>query len=368
MLSATRRPRSWARRRRSRYLHRPTMTELRNTSGRGTTGRSGSGPSGPDRGGRPPPLVAHPQTAAAEQPRVRSLHHPAMAAQLFARMHASLGNRRGDAIGTEGTPEGRRVVGLGEGEVMVPYHFSPDRALEFRTEMDPNGSASPLPVLGIVLTTVGLLLVIAGLVDTPSPATPMHVGWLHSQDGGDLATMTRSRTVPRRTGPYPRVLAWSAQENAGFGGHWVSRATSSSRTRDDRIASAPVAVDPTVRTDSARMGTAPVSSGSEISSADLQQPRRLGRNCRSTRPDSARAAALPLCRDAGEAPPTIVAMPPVGESVASGRRMKPVPTTPIMGTTLPQFPLDRVRCRFQVPRVFPGFRNHCSSRSRMALA
>ena len=94
---------------------------------------------------------------------------------------------------------------------MVPHHCSPDRAVQLSTEIAPNGSAGPLPLLGIVLTTVGLLLVIAGLVDTPSPATPIRLGWLHSQDGGDLATMTRSPTVPRRAGPHPRVMAWSAR-------------------------------------------------------------------------------------------------------------------------------------------------------------
>src|ERR671913_72267 len=99
---------------------------------------------------------------------------------------------------------------------MVPHHCSPDRALQLSTETAPNGSAGPLPLLGIVFTTVGLLLFIAGLVDTPSPATPMRLGWLHNQDGGDLATMPRSPTGPRWTGPHPRVMAWSAQENAGL--------------------------------------------------------------------------------------------------------------------------------------------------------
>jgi hypothetical protein len=200
---------------------------------------------------------------------------------------------------------------------MVPYHFSPDRALQLSTEMAPYGSAWPIPLLGILLTTAGLLLFIAGLVDTPSPATSMRPSWLHSQDGGGLATMTRSPTEPHRAGPYPRVMAWSAQENAGFGDRWVSRATSNP-TRDDRIASAPVAVDPASKTDLAHVGTSPASSGSGIISVDLLQPRRLGRSCRRTPADSAHEAALPLCRDAREAPPTIVAMPKFAESVGSG--------------------------------------------------
>jgi hypothetical protein len=200
---------------------------------------------------------------------------------------------------------------------MVPHHYSPDRALQLSTEIAPNGSAWPIPVLGILLTTVGLLLFIAGIVDTPSPATPIRLGWLHSQDGGGLATMTSSPTGPRRAGPHPRVMAWSAQENAGFGDRWVSRATSNP-TRDVRIASAPVAVDPTLETASAHVGMPPVSSGSGMISVDLLQPVRLGRTCRRTPADSAHEAALPLCRDAREAPPTIVAMPKFAESVGSG--------------------------------------------------
>jgi hypothetical protein len=158
---------------------------------------------------------------------------------------------------------------------MVPYHCSPDRARELRTRRAPNGSAGPLPLLGIVFTTVGLLLFIAGLIEMPAPATPMRLGWLHNQVGGDLATMPRSPTGPRRARPHPRVMAWSAQENAGFGDRWVSRVTSSP-TRDKRIVSARVAVDPTVRTDSADVGMPPVSSGSGMISVDLLQPRRLG--------------------------------------------------------------------------------------------
>jgi hypothetical protein len=85
----------------------------------------------------------------------------------------------------------------------------------------------------------------------------------------------------------PRVMAWSSLENDGFAGRWVSRATSRSRTRDDRIVSAGVAVDPIVRTGSAHVGTAsvhvgmsPVSSGAGIFSVDLLQPIRRKRSCR----------------------------------------------------------------------------------------
>jgi hypothetical protein len=162
---------------------------------------------------------------------------------------------------------------------MVPFHCSPDRALELRTELVPNGSAWPMPVLGPLLTTVGLFLFIAGLVDTPSPATSMRPSWLHSRDGGELATMTRGPTGPRRAGPQPRVMAWSAQESAGFGDRRVSRATSS-RTRDKRIVSARVAVDPFLGPGSGHVGMPLVSSGSGIISVDLLQPVRLARNCK----------------------------------------------------------------------------------------
>jgi hypothetical protein len=74
----------------------------------------------------------------------------------------------------------------------------------------------------------------------------------------------------------------------------AARATSSSRTRDERVASARVTVDPL----DPFVGTGSVSSGSGIISADLQLPIRLGRNCRRTPADSAHEAALPLCRDA----------------------------------------------------------------------
>jgi hypothetical protein len=195
---------------------------------------------------------------------------------------------------------------------MVPYHCSPDRALEFHTERVPKGSAWRMPVLGTLLTTVGLLLFIAGLVDGPSPATPIRLSWLHSQDGGDLATMTRSPTEPRPAGSHPRVMAWSAQENAGFGNRWVSRATSRSWTRVDRIASARVAADPILGPGSAHVGTAPESSGSWIISVDLLQPIRLGRNSKKTPVDAGQEGTFPLYRDAREAPPTIVAMQRTG--------------------------------------------------------
>jgi hypothetical protein len=34
---------------------------------------------------------------------------------------------------------------------------------------------------------------------------------------------------------------------------------------------------------------------------------------------------------------------------------------------MPDFPLDRVRCRFRITRLFPGYRNHFSRGSRVAL-
>jgi hypothetical protein len=198
---------------------------------------------------------------------------------------------------------------------MVPYHCSPDRALELRTKITANGFAWPIPFLGIVLTTVGFLLFmtgVAGLMEMPAPTTSMRPSWLHSQDGGDLATMTRSPTGPRRAGSHPRVMAWSAQENAGFGNRWVSRATSRSWTRVDRIASARVAADPTVRTGSAHVGMPPVSSGSGMISVDLLQPIRLGRNSKKTPVDAGQEGSFPLYRDAREAPPTMVAMQHTG--------------------------------------------------------
>src|SRR5215216_1802516 len=64
---------------------------------------------------------------------------------------------------------------------MVPYHCSPDRALELRTELVPNGSAWPMPVLGTLLTTVGLLLFFAGLVDRHTLARHRHAPRLAAQ-------------------------------------------------------------------------------------------------------------------------------------------------------------------------------------------
>jgi hypothetical protein len=185
--------------------------------------------------------------------------------------------------------------------VMVVHHHSPDRALGLRTEITANGFAWPMPLLGIVLTTVGFLLFmagLAGLMEMPVLATSMRPSWLHSQDGGDLATMTRSPTVRRWAGPHPRVLVWSDPENAGFGGRWLSRATSSSPTRGKQMVNARVAVDPFLGPGSAHVGTALVSPGSGIISADLQQPMRLARSCRRTPADSAHEAVLPPCRNA----------------------------------------------------------------------
>lgn len=176
---------------------------------------------------------------------------------------------------------------------MATHHRSPGRAIERRTEPAPNGTAWQTPVLGIVLTTVGLLLVIAGLVEMPAPATLLRLGWLHSQDGGELAMMTHSATIRRRAWPHRRVMALSAMENTKFGDRW---ATSSSQTREDQNASARVTADPILGTAAEHVGTA--ASGSGIISADLQLPRGLGRNCRRTPADSAHEAARPLCRDA----------------------------------------------------------------------
>src|SRR5215217_6357504 len=96
---------------------------------------------------------------------------------------------------------------------------------------------------------------LASWTDTPSPAIAMRLGWLHSQHGGEPPTMTRSRTGPHRAWLHPRVMAGSAQENARLIDRRVSRPTSS-RTRDDRIASAGIAVDPILRTGAAHVGTA----------------------------------------------------------------------------------------------------------------
>jgi hypothetical protein len=46
--------------------------------------------------------------------------------------------------------------------------------------------------------------------------------------------------------------------------------------------------------------------------------------------------------------------------------MKPVPITPITGTTLPVFPLDRVRTRFHIMENIPGYRNHFFRERRIA--
>jgi hypothetical protein len=38
--------------------------------------------------------------------------------------------------------------------------------------------------------------------------------------------------------------------------------------------------------------------------------------------------------------------------------MKPVPITPIIGTSVPVFPLDSVGTWFQIMQKIPGYRNH----------
>jgi hypothetical protein len=40
--------------------------------------------------------------------------------------------------------------------------------------------------------------------------------------------------------------------------------------------------------------------------------------------------------------------------------LKPVPITPIIGTTLPIVPLDSVNTWFHISEKFPGYRNHFS--------
>jgi len=50
-----------------------------------------------------------------------------------------------------------------------------------------------------------------------------------------------------------------------------------------------------------------------------------------------------------------------GHHIRSGQSiMKPIPMTPKLGTTFPEFPLDSVRSRFQIMRLFPGYRNYFS--------
>ena len=44
-----------------------------------------------------------------------------------------------------------------------------------------------------------------------------------------------------------------------------------------------------------------------------------------------------------------------------------VPITPKPGTMLPAFPLDSVRCWFQIRRIFPGYRNHFSMMRRRPI-
>src|SRR5262245_18221569 len=59
-----------------------------------------------------PPLVADAEAAAAKQPGKRALHHPAVPPQPLAGLDPPAGQARGDAAGTEGTPQVRRVIRL----------------------------------------------------------------------------------------------------------------------------------------------------------------------------------------------------------------------------------------------------------------
>ena len=59
-----------------------------------------------------PPLVAHPEATAAEQPGERPLHHPAVPSQSRRGVDPTTSNAWGDPARTHGTPEGRRVVGF----------------------------------------------------------------------------------------------------------------------------------------------------------------------------------------------------------------------------------------------------------------
>jgi len=43
---------------------------------------------------------------------------------------------------------------------------------------------------------------------------------------------------------------------------------------------------------------------------------------------------------------------------ASDLFMKPVPVTPNLGTTQPDFSHDSVRCWFRIMLIFPDYRNH----------
>jgi hypothetical protein len=204
----------------------------------------------------------------------------------------------------------------------VPHHYAVNAAANPSPRVAPHRSAVHLLGLGTMLTTLGLLLLFAGLIARPSPpASPLR-DWLHSQLVDDRET-TAWRPMPARR-PWSRTGLHRHTERAKIPAiHALEQATLTSlprrRNSEHRTENAHVAVHPISAPASTHDRNSVDQSVPGIVRADLQQKVRLAGSCRRTWADSAHEAALPLCRDARSALASIVGRGPSGSEAVDLR-------------------------------------------------
>jgi hypothetical protein len=191
---------------------------------------------------------------------------------------------------------------------MATQHHAPERAIRRETKMAPLASGLYLPLIGTMLTTIGLLLVIGGLMVVPSPAIATRRGWLPTQDVDAKAAMAPRPMPLGRAWAYPSAQASSSQESIKGGSRWMSRRVSSvipapTKTRmPDALEPASSTCRPLRHDSDDRIANALFPDGIEpsvpgIVRSDLQQQVRNPRSYIGTGADSAQKAELPLCED-----------------------------------------------------------------------
>jgi hypothetical protein len=159
-----------------------------------------------------------------------------------------------------------------------------------------------------MLATIGLLLVIGGLMVVPSPAIATRRGWLPTQDVDAKAAMAPRPMPLGRAWAYPSAQASSSQESIKGGSRWMSRRVSSvipapTKTRmPDALEPASSTCRPLRHDSDDRIANALFPDGIEpsvpgIVRSDLQQQVRNPRSCIGTGADSTQKAELPLCED-----------------------------------------------------------------------
>jgi hypothetical protein len=104
---------------------------------------------------------------------------------------------------------------------MLPLQHVSQRPVESATEMAALRPGFHRPLIGTMLAVVSLVLLSAGLCETPARITPAHPGGLPTLAVGDLTTMTSRPMLLGRLWAHARGMRPSAQEDATFARHMV---------------------------------------------------------------------------------------------------------------------------------------------------